>query len=279
MPISQRARPRQNTVSLRNGRVLISVGFDGASPCLTSYSFVKGLRPADRERLSVIANPTGWTKAFRRARNDGHLMPVRFDDRPSGMTALVLLGEHAPEFESEWMGRAAWWLNVPCGYLGVSAGIHLLEVPDGYAGGNDPYFKYVAVPPGEYLVEVLAYLPADEVLFHPKGGSRRFPVPGRPRGVPIGAYFRRTRPNEPLPDWLTAYLLEYPYCDPGHEEEWEDREDDDVEVEGCLLHVIRLTPVQPGEPVLRRPRDLWLPFELRSLPKCPRGLPLRGKVK
>ena len=86
------------------------------------------------------------------------------------------------------MGRVAGRLKVPCGYLGVSAGWHLLVKPDGFE--NDPYFKYLEIPPGEYLVEVLAYLPADEVLFGPDGGGRLFTVPGRKRGVPIGRYFR-----------------------------------------------------------------------------------------
>lgn len=272
--------PKQNVVSLQDGRVLIGVAFDGASPCLTSYSFTKGLSDTERERFSDIQNPKGSEAELRQARNDGHIMPVRFYDRPAGVTALVLLGDHAPEFESEWMGRAAWRLKVPCGYLGVSAGWHVLDKPDGHLEwSGDPYFKYIAVPPDEYLVEFLAYLPADEALFGSKGGATRFVVPGRRRGVPIGKYFRQTRPNEPLPDWLTAYLLAYPEHDPGHEEEWEGADEDEIEVEDYLLHVIRLTPVKKGESPPRRPRDLWLAFEVRTLAKCPLGLPLQGDAQ
>jgi hypothetical protein len=269
--------PGQNVVSLRDGRAVIGVALDGASPCLTSYSFAKGLDDEGRARLSATANPEGWETELRRVRDAGHIMPVEFDGRPAGLTALVLLGSGDPEHGAEWMGRVAGRLKVPCGYLGVSAGWHLLEKPDGFE--NDPYFKYLEIPPGEYLVEVLAYLPADEVLFGPDGGGRLFTVPGRKRGVPIGRYFRLTRPNEPPPDWLKAYLTEYPSHDPGHEEEWEDEDEGEIEVEGNLLHVIRLNPAGDSP---RPPKELWLPFEVRSLPKCPLGLPLlamRGKAR
>lgn len=158
----------------------------------------------------------------------------------------------------------------------MSAGWHLLEQPDGYAHGNDPYFQSVAVPPGEPLVQFLAYLPADEVLFGPKGGGRHFKIPGRQRSVPIGRYYRLTRPDEPLPDWLTASLFESPYEGPGHEDEWEEIEDDD-EAEDDLFHVIRLSPA--GEELLRKPREPWRPFEIRTRPKCPPGLgvPVDGR--
>jgi hypothetical protein len=255
--------PTRNVVTLKDGRALVGVVLDGASPCLTSYSFAQ-----TQTRPSVDLEASN--QEMKRARDTGHVMPVKFDGRPAGMTALVLLGEGDPEHEAEWMGRVAWRLKVPCGFLGVSAGWHLLETPDGFE--NDPYFKYLEIPPGDYLVEVLAYLPADEVLFGPDGGGRRFSVPGRKRGVPIGKYFRLTR-NEPMPDWLKAYLAEYPYHDPGHEEEWEDEDADDIEVQGNLLHAIRLNPTS-GPP--RPPKELWLPFEVRSLPKCPLGLPLTG---
>ncbi|MGL4462819.1 MAG: hypothetical protein ACRC1K_11765 [Planctomycetia bacterium] len=148
-----------------------------------------------------------------------------------------------------------------------------MEQPDGHLDrSGDGYFKYVSIPPGAYLVEFLAYLPANEALFDARGGAARFRVPGRSRGVLIGQYFRKTRPNEPLPDWLTAHLLDFPEHDPGHEEVWRNAEDD-VEFENHLLYVIRLTPVPSGQPMPRRPRKLWLPFELRTLPKCPLGLP------
>lgn len=267
--------PKQNVVSLRDGRAVVGVAFDGASPCLTSYSFTRGLSDAERERFSVVQNPEAYEKHLRQARNDGHIMPVRFCDRPAGMTALVLVGDLAPEYESEWIGCATWRLNVPCGYLGISAGWHLLKKPDGHLEwSGDPYFKYVRVPPGDYLVRFLAYFPADEAIFDAKGRAARFVAPGSRRGVPIGKYFRKTRPNEPLPDWLTAHLMAYPEHDPGHEEEWEEMEEDEIEVEDYLYHVIWLTPITNDESPLGNPRNLWLPFEMRTLPKCPLGLPL-----
>ena len=117
--------PGQNVVSLRDGRAVIGGSApDGASPCLTSYSFAKGLHDAGGGRgPSATANPEGWETELRRVRHAGHIMPVELDRGAAGLDRAVLLGSWRPgnTQPKEWMGRVAGRLKVPCGYLGVGS--------------------------------------------------------------------------------------------------------------------------------------------------------------
>jgi len=266
------AKKRPGTVAtpLRNGRALVRVVLDGSWPCLTARGFVAGLSAAEREQLR------GGGDALRRARKAVLVLPLALQNRPAGFTAQVVLGPVSAQQEAEWVGRLAGRLKIPCGCLVIGEIDELFRDP-----AQEPreiLVAHVAVPPGEYLVEVFALLPGPEAwdLFS-SGEGYRFASPGGGRGEPIGTYFRRTRPGVPFPDWLRQHLCEEPDDDPGHVPEWEHARYESPR--DYLGHVIRLSPSGETGGDGSRQRGPWLQFKRRKPALCPLGIPLDSASK
>jgi hypothetical protein len=241
------------------------VALDGSWPCLTPRGFVAGLSAAERERLRRGGD------ALRQARAAALLLPVAMQNRPAGFTAQVVVGPLSPQQEAEWVGRLAGRLKIPCGCLAIGEIDELFGEPDQQP--REIFLAHVAVPPGEYWVEVFAFLPGPEAwdLFS-SGEVYRFAPPGRGRGEAVGAYFRRTRPGVPFPDWVRQHLCEEPEDDPGHEEEWERARCETPR--DYLGHVIRLLPDRDAGADGPRQRGPWLQFKRRKPATCPLGIPL-----
>jgi hypothetical protein len=126
----------------------------------------------------------------------------------------------------------------------------------------------VKVSPSSYLAEVFVYLPCVNA-YH---GLQT--VKGKKE--PMGAYFRRTRPGEPFPQWLKRRCVEDPSEDPGHEREWRESDlDADEDRESGLQYIdmlLRLSPLPTNPPV--PPKKFWFPpwVAPRKPSRCPLGL-------
>src|SRR5262245_38458133 len=86
-------------ISLREHRAMVRVVLDGSWPCLAPRGYVDGLGPIKRERFRTSGD------ALREPRDAGLLVPVYLPNRPSGLTAQVIVGPLSPQQEAEWVGR------------------------------------------------------------------------------------------------------------------------------------------------------------------------------
>jgi hypothetical protein len=74
------------------------------------------------------------------------------------------------------------------------------------------YVRMIDVTPGLYHAALYSQVPGvngSAPLDHIAGDYRA--------GEPLGAWFRRTRPDEAFPEWLRYLCVAYPDADPGHE--------------------------------------------------------------
>src|SRR5262249_3000964 len=151
-----------------------------------------------------------------KAEQDGVVLTIPSETKEQGIIRIVL-GELTEQESNEWIARFSNRLRVPCGKLGVSIyGYILCE------GGESDCFdksfghyrvQYVDIPPGDYLAEVMVYLPSSTALHHlynaankrhpdrqeqaesfePEDESLEYSNPHL--GWSFATYFRRTRPN------------------------------------------------------------------------------------
>lgn len=135
----------------------------------------------------------------------GLVIPVELvQDDP--LLVRLVLGDLSQAEEEEWVGRIVWKLQIPCGSLAVEGGL------DPRTTDEDDFVQFLDVPAGDYRVEVLTYL---------HGVNGDYCIGDLLRKEPLGAWFRKTRPNTAMPIWMKLMLSEEPEGDPGHEEEWE----------------------------------------------------------
>lgn len=204
---------------------------------------------------------------------EGVFLPVQLvqDD---GFNVRVIVDEPlSGDEEAQWVDHWAGTLLVPDGVLTISAGSEYLEGEE-----MEDYTEFVDVPPGAYRAELFTCIPGVNgwyCLGAAEGGDE-----------PLGAYFRRTRPGERFPDWLFDDCVEEPEIDPGHEDEWMERETD-YEVGAYVDFLLRLTRLAEGEsgpaaPVEtardeRNPRG-WVPIAVapRKPTRFPVGLLTEG---
>lgn len=184
-----------------------------------------------------------------------------------GMDASIHLrvrvgGALSHEEEAEWVGRLEHRLDLPSGRLVVAGGIE--PVIDTTTPGD---LRTLDVPAGVHRATLYAYVtsPLGEGLL---GKKRR----------PVGAWWRATRPGEPMPEWVAAQCRSDPAAaDPGHEAEWINargprRPAPTVE---WLLHLQPLEGQAP--PCPKRDRQGWFgrsALEARARTACPGSLPL-----
>ena len=120
------------------------------------------------------------------------------------------------EEEAEWLARATWRIDTSDGRLLVMGGFDpdVLADWDDEDSGDDGWGGSVAAlttQPGSWRVDVYAHV-----------GSMNGRQILRESGDALGAAFRRSHPERPVPLWL-AKMLEY--CgqdDPGLDDAWED---------------------------------------------------------
>lgn len=141
----------------------ISEGFfcDGHYYVLTSASLGNSnLEPEE------IADALGYSKAqeIESLLKRGICIPLFFngDCALDGNTVFVL-GDLTEQEETDWIGRLAWKLNIPCGKLVLLCGGGEAEdFAQAISGAPPPenyeFFQVIDVSPGEYLVEIYAYL-------------------------------------------------------------------------------------------------------------------------
>ncbi len=163
------------------------------------------------------------------------------------------LGDPDPREAAEWTGRVEGWLDLSGGWVGC---------------GHGPP---VRVPPGHYRVEVCCYLPhgsAVECLERAMGRPRRVRRHQDLRPEPFRAYWRRTRPHEPVPPWLVALTAE-------GEPEKGDPPYDGGPIEGMVEFVVRLTELTGNPQVVRVGKNGVAPFDtwaMRVPAACPEGI-------
>lgn len=186
----------------------------------------------------------------------GAMLPMALyqDD---GYVVRFILGDLSEQEAAGWTSRVVWKLEIPCGEVLVSGVLtpdfrdEFAAMPAAEANGSHWLGAYIAVPPGAYRVEVYGYPPGDlssgwgtitaPRLFGPHPGIR----PEKPL-----EYWRRTRPDETPPAWMT------------------DESEEDVYVD----FIVRLSPLEGdmAEPALEA--DGCLQWEFRKPDICPAGI-------
>lgn len=205
---------------------------------------------------------------------EGLVIPVALvQDDP--LLVRVVLGDLTPEEDEEWVGRVVSTLRIPCGTLAVEGGLD--PRVDDEEAEEEGYVKYVEVPPGDYTVEILTYL---------HGINGEYCVEDALKKERPGAWFRRTRPDTPMPKWLELWLSDEPGDDPGHKKEWEEfaeyveglsEEEHDARFGSKPLidFVIRLTQLEGEGEVSESGEDGWFEIDTgaRKPDRFPLGLP------
>lgn len=199
----------------------------------------------------------------------GLIIPIELvqDD---ALLVRVVLGNLTEAEEEEWVGRIVWKLHIPCGSLAVEGGF------DPRTTDEDDFVQFVDVPAGDYRVEVLTY-------FH--GVNGEYCIEDLLKSEPLGAWFRRTRPDTSMPMWIKLYLSEEPELDPGYEEEWEEfaeyidglseKKYDKLFDENQLIDfVVRLTPLEDSSLDLVIGDEGWFAVDTcaRKPERCPLGI-------
>ena len=183
----------------------------------------------------------------------------------------VVVGDLTDQENDEWVGHVRSRLNLSCGELGVSSALVMFD-----SEPDETAFRFVQVPPGDYQVDIYAYFPS----FTGVAANLTAELMGD-ESVPVGQWFRQTRPGEELPNWLIYECLESYDADPENEKYWEERaqEMDDEQRDELLDQagkyvefLIQLSPLQK-DPL---PPELYesgaCKWNTRLLTTCPIGL-------
>ena len=187
--------------------------------------------------------------------------------------ARVLVGGSLTvDEDAEWIARATWKLNVPCGKVLLCGGFDPRALAAWRDHGNDwdGTVQPLEVPPGKYLVDVYTYRQTINGRFLDESWP-----------VPLGKWFRREHADKPYPAWLVEELFISPELDPGHEEFWSTSPDEirtkisvDDTLEYTIGYLVHLRPWDPGAKLSKLPGDGWFEAEsgARVPARCPLGL-------
>ncbi len=154
------------------------------------------------------------------------ILPIALD-REDPVNVRVVVGGALEVAElAEWVGQVQGGLRVPDGQLALCGGA--AYVIDGEAW-TEEYARIVPVPAGDYRASVYVYASAP---------NARACLERASADEPLGSWFRRTRPGQPMPAWLHNALVSDPDQDPGHESEWKRaRERPGGQVIDLLVHL------------------------------------------
>jgi hypothetical protein len=168
-----------------------------------------------------------------------------------------VLGDMTGQERDEWTARVRWKLEVPCGRVLVSGslsedfGYDVHEIGPATDGGSYDLGGYVDIPPGTYLVEVYGYPPGDLSggWGHTSNTDLFGTWPGIEEEDPLD-FFRRTRPGQTPPVWISGGYDDTPYVD----------------------FVVRLLPLDEEPPLPDLEPDGCIEWEFRKPDLCPVGL-------
>ncbi|MBD1911667.1 MULTISPECIES: hypothetical protein [unclassified Leptolyngbya] len=145
---------------------------DGYYYVLTSSSLANsGLKPEELATILGESEPSHIEDVLRR----GICIPLFFDgDCALDNHTIFVLGDLTEAEERDWIGRISWKLSIPCGKLILQCGGGDEEDLAHAISGRPPepnyqFFQVIDVLPGEYQVNVYAYLSSMtvQVFLHP----------------------------------------------------------------------------------------------------------------
>jgi hypothetical protein len=222
---------------------------------------------------------------------DGVFLPISLVSDNCPIFRVIVNDSLTDQEKAECIDHVAWKLLIPDGRLALIGGCEYLWGED-----SEEYMNVLKVPPGEYRADIYTcftgingpdlYWGNYEFEVGEEGATHAKSSGGPLQSEPVGAWFRRTRPDEEFPQWLVEHCYEDPRCDPGHEQFWYDYDGDLYEDDGpeFLDFIVQLTPLDQATalpdtlPVLE---EGWIPTEIDlQLPdQCPRGLPADKRKK
>lgn len=183
---------------------------------------------------------------------DGICLPLSFQGDCAFDGAIVVIGDLTEQEEREWIGRIATQLKIPCGKLLILCGGGAAEDFEGAIEGSgiqgyDDYFEAIEIPPGDYLLEVYAYVSSMTVDFYFGEDD------------PLEEWFHRTRPGLALPKWLECFKTQ------GFIGSLSDE---------LMTYLVRLAPLETALPLPALEAETgWCgDFELRRPEVCPLGI-------
>jgi hypothetical protein len=229
--------------------ILLEYFCDGSYYVLTSTSLGgSGLKPQD----VALTLRGGGGPEFENLLQQGVCLPLSFPGDCALDGAIFILGDLTEQEANEWIGRISWKLNIPCGKLVILCGGGDPGEFEHAVSGEPPeehyqIFQVIEVPPGEYLVEVYAYVSSMTVDFYFEENE------------PPEAWFQHTRPDMELPLWLQHFREEGMMGDLDHE---------------LVSYLIRLAPLQTEPQLPKQAAEMgWFEeFEFRQPELCPLGI-------
>lgn len=182
----------------------------------------------------------------------GVCLPLFFPGDCAMDGAIALIGDLTQQESEEWIGRILSKLRVPCGkVVVVCGGGDGAELEDALTGRgfNDfnDYFESFEIPPGDYQVEIYAYISSMTVDLH------------FGEDEPLEAWFDQTRPGVALPKWLEQFKAAG-YMGPLSDE--------------LVSYLIRFVPLESDPPLPELIGGIgWCGiFEFRRPDQCPLGI-------
>lgn len=126
----------------------------------------------------------------------GICLPIEFEGDCALSKIIVVVGELTTQEEAEWIGRLSGHLNVPCGKLLLLAGggdeyDWENALADADKVNDDECFAIVDIPPGDYLIEVYAFLSSMTVAHYIEDLSE------------VADWFKQSRPGMDVPHFVT----------------------------------------------------------------------------
>lgn len=176
----------------------------------------------------------------------GFILPLCQDD---SYVMRVKLGPPSAAEKREFIGLAA-------GHVDLSSGILI-------AGEAS-----VQVPKEKYRLEVRSYLPHSMACWQLERANNK--------SEKLGSYFRRTRPGESFPEWLTWICWSHPADDPGHEKEWRALKTIDEMTSAYVDFLVCLLPASSKKPVSKMKKNGIAEWQIRCPDVCPKGIKAQG---
>ena len=179
-------------------------------------------------------------------------IPLFFPGDCAFDNAIAVVGDLTEQEANEWIGRISWKLSIPCGKLLIVCGggdeddLAAAISGEGYEGFDD-YFETLDVPPGEYLVEIYAYVSSMTVDLYFRDDE------------PLSEWFYQTHPGVELPRWLQQFNTGRAIGELGDE---------------LVSYLIRLAPLEAEPPLPKLVSEIgWCgEFEYRRPEICPLGI-------
>lgn len=186
----------------------------------------------------------------------GVCLPLYFDGDCALDKAVVILGELSPAEEAQWIGRLSSWLHMPCGEFMLMGGGLAESIAEAsrHFEPPDPHFSYFQkfkVPPGDYQIDVYAFIGSLTVNEHWRELQQ---------DEDLRAWWQRSYPQTEAADWI-------------QELEQHDYVDEDLKL---LEYIIQLRPLKekPQRPQQEADTQWCGVFEIRKPALCPPGIPL-----